>query len=110
MISDTRMARTDRGTRAAVFGILVLCAGLFLQTEAFGWSGETWGPMNRPTIVSLADAMIDYTWTPHCGIYNFGYGSTYNEFPSTATHSGVAYCQSNPQITCRNSMPPIAPG
>ncbi len=39
--------------------------------ECLSWSGDTWGPLTRGEIVARAEEMINLTWSPNRGIYNY---------------------------------------
>lgn len=78
-----------------LFGIFVIVAAV---PEAYSWTGETWGTINRGEIVRRAGLMIDMTWSPNRGIYNYAYpAEIYTTFNSYTDYSGLAYSQNNPQ-------------
>lgn len=66
--------------------------------QAYAWTGESsWTSMTRGGITTIANEMIDSTWSPANNINNFGYGSTWHQFYSSTTYTGEAYSQNNPQ-------------
>jgi len=78
---------------------LLLVAGLLAPASAPAWTGETWGPITRATIKSIADEMIDSSWVPKNTFTNYQYGSTYQKYTGGVTYKGIAYSQNNPQET-----------
>ncbi|HBG28078.1 MAG: hypothetical protein A2Y10_16965 [Planctomycetes bacterium GWF2_41_51] len=77
--------------------LVMLIVSLALSTVSFGWSGVTWGNMEREEIVRIADDMIDVSWRPLNNIYNYRSPSGgYTWFYSNTTYYGVAYMMNNP--------------
>ena len=77
--------------------VLSILAGVLLTEEALPWGGETWGPLTRAQIVARAEEMINLTWSPNRGIYNYRSSAGYTVYNSYITYTGLAYSQNNPQ-------------
>lgn len=64
----------DRGYRIFQWTCSILISVLAVTVpidECHSWSGETWGPLTRGQIVERAEEMINLTWSPNRGIYNY---------------------------------------
>ena len=46
---------------------------LALHCKAHAWTGDTWGNITRTTIKSIADEMIDTSWSPNSTFNNYEY-------------------------------------
>ena len=90
----------DRGYRIFQWTCSILISVLAVTVpidECHSWSGETWGPLTRGQIVERAEEMINLTWSPHRGIYNYRSSVGYTVYNSYITYTGQAYSQNNPQ-------------
>jgi sugar lactone lactonase YvrE len=68
--------------------IVVQIITLLISTSALrAWTGDTWGQINRETILRIADEMIDFSWTPKNTINN----QTSNDYPIITYFAGTVY-------------------
>lgn len=67
--------------RIVLFLIIQAIASLVCSQSPFAWTGETWGPISRETILRRSSEMIELSWSPLKQITNYGYvyspGKTY---------------------------------
>ena len=82
-----------RWTISVTIAILI---GILSIQKGMPWSGEAWGPLSRGEIVERAEEMINLTWSPNRGIYNYRSSVGYTVFNSYITYTGQAYSQSLP--------------
>ena len=88
--------KSDRLATASALSVAVVCFFLCVP-RVIPWSGETWGDLSRGEIVARAERMMNLTWSPKRGIYNFGYGSTWHTFTHPQVYTGMAYTQHSTQ-------------
>ncbi len=77
--------------------VISILAVVLPVKEVRPWSGDTWGPLTRGEIAARAEEMINLTWSPNRGIYNYRSSVGYTVFNSYITYTGQAYSQNNPQ-------------
>jgi hypothetical protein len=64
---------------------------LLLPCGVHAWTGDTWDTITRATIKSLADQMIDSTWTPNNTFNNYEYTDDYGVVVRYTYTKGVNY-------------------
>lgn len=69
---------------------------LMWTTSANAWTGDSWGPISRETITTLAGEMIDSTWTPVNDITNYN-GLSGTKYYAGTRYTGEPYTASNRQ-------------
>jgi beta-lactamase superfamily II metal-dependent hydrolase len=77
--------------------VIFILALVLTAPEVRPWSGDSWGPLTRGEIVERAEEMINLTWSPNRGIYNYRSSVGYTVYNSYITYTGQAYSQNNPQ-------------
>jgi len=81
-------------TRTLVIGLICLA----ITPALHAWTGDTWGNITRETIKSLADEMIDSSWTPNNTFYNWRYTDAPRQtYYKGSWYKGIPYSQWNPQ-------------
>ena len=76
--------------RQALAFIVATLLGVAL---VYSWNGDTWGPITRQQIVSIAAQMMDSTWSPSANIVNYD-GSTGRNYYVGTTYTGELYTNS----------------
>ncbi len=77
--------------------LLMVIGWILISTSIVqAWTGDTWGPISRQTITTLACEMIDSTWTPLHDIVNYNRSSG-KSYYSGITYTGELYTNSNCQ-------------
>jgi len=89
--------------KTIIFIMAQLIVLLIFSSTLFAWTGDTWGPISRETILRIADEMIDFSWTPKNTMTNWNYKDKatnkdiWYTFYKGTVYWGEAYCQQDPQ-------------
>jgi len=84
-------------SRIIIFMVVQIITLLIFTSTLHSWTGDTWGPISRETIIRIADEMVDFSWTPKNTITNWNYGSVWRTFNAGTVYWGETYSQNNPQ-------------
>ena len=76
-------------TKSILAGIVFF----LLPCAVHAWTGDTWGNITRATIKSIADQMIDSTWTPASTFTDYEYSGVYHTYYVGVVYQGIAYSQ-----------------
>lgn len=80
----------------AFIGVQII-AFFFGISSLYAWTGDTWGPISRETIIRMAGEMVDFSWSPKNTISNWNYGSVWKTYYVGNPYRGEAYSQMNDQ-------------
>ena len=76
--------------------VVHLFTAIAIGSTATAWTGDTWGPINRETIVKVARKMIDFSWSPLNNINNWNYADVWTPYFSDVVYYGIPYSEERP--------------
>lgn len=63
--------------RIIIIAVVLMLSLFMTDSLVFAWSGDTWGPLSRESILRIAGEMAGFNWTPKTATSNH----TSNDYP-----------------------------
>ncbi|MDM8556722.1 S-layer homology domain-containing protein [Desulfococcaceae bacterium HSG7] len=88
-----------RGTKLNLYLIFCIIVSINFSYNSFAWNGDEgpFGRISREEITTIANEMMNSTWSPNKDFTNYEYGNTYHTYRASKTYTGEAYSQGSTQ-------------